>query len=114
MGRRGVGRPGGLDHPGWRRHGSHSGGLRPAQRRLIGERTKAALAVKKAQGVRLGRPPTLPHDVVRRIKSAKEAGASWSAIARDLNRDGIPTARGGRKWYPSTIRSVVLSATGRE
>src|SRR5271165_5979441 len=27
------------------------------ERRLIGERTKAALAVKRAQGVRLGRPP---------------------------------------------------------
>ena len=84
------------------------------ERRLIGERTKAALAVKKAQGVRLGRPPTLPDDVVGRIMAAKESGATWSAIARDLNREGIPTAHGGRRWYPSTIRSVALSATARQ
>jgi DNA invertase Pin-like site-specific DNA recombinase len=37
------------------------------ERRLIGERTKAALAVKRAQGVKLGRPRSLPDDVVGRI-----------------------------------------------
>src|ERR1700688_4055499 len=36
------------------------------ERRLIGERTKAALAVRRSQGVRLGRPPTLSPDVVER------------------------------------------------
>jgi DNA invertase Pin-like site-specific DNA recombinase len=41
------------------------------ERRLIGERTKAALAVKKAQGITLGRPRTLPTDVVERIQSAR-------------------------------------------
>jgi DNA invertase Pin-like site-specific DNA recombinase len=80
------------------------------ERRLIGERTKAALAVKKARGVRLGRPPTLPTDVVQRIFAAKEAGATLSAIARELNDEGVPTAQGGRRWYPSTVRSVALSA----
>ncbi len=38
------------------------------ERRLIGQRTKDALAVKKRQGVRLGRPPSLSADVVKRIK----------------------------------------------
>jgi DNA invertase Pin-like site-specific DNA recombinase len=41
------------------------------ERRLIGERTKAALAVKKAQGVTLGRPRALPVEVVERIQSAR-------------------------------------------
>jgi DNA invertase Pin-like site-specific DNA recombinase len=38
------------------------------ERRLIWERTREALAVKKAQGVRLGRPRTLPQAAVRRIQ----------------------------------------------
>lgn len=80
------------------------------ERKLIGERTKAALAVKRSQGVRLGRPPTLPADVVERIVAAREAGGTWSAIARELNEDGVPTAQGGRRWYPATVRYVALSA----
>jgi len=33
------------------------------ERRLIGERTRAALAMRRAQGVRLGRPPGLPEQL---------------------------------------------------
>jgi DNA invertase Pin-like site-specific DNA recombinase len=76
------------------------------ERRLIGERTKAALAVKKAQGVKLGRPRTLPAEVVERIRSARATGASWSAIARELNTAAVPTAQGGARWYPATVRLV--------
>ena len=80
------------------------------ERRLIGERTKAALAVKRAQGVRLGRPPTLSADVVERIVAARSAGGTWSAIARELNEDDVPTSQGGRRWYPATVRYVALAA----
>ena len=80
------------------------------ERRLIGERTKAALAVKRAQGVRLGRPPTLPSHVVERIVAARKLGGTWSGIARELNDDGVPTAQGGRRWYPATVRYVALAA----
>jgi DNA invertase Pin-like site-specific DNA recombinase len=76
------------------------------ERRLIGERTKAALAVKRAQGVKLGRPRTLPAHVVQRIRAARTQGASWSAIARDLNADATPTAQGGTKWHPATVRYI--------
>src|SRR6187401_580867 len=38
------------------------------ERRLVSQRTKEALAIKKASAVRLGRPPTIPHSVVRRIQ----------------------------------------------
>lgn len=81
------------------------------ERRIIGQRTKDALAVKRAQGVRLGRPNVLPAEVVSRIVDAYRAGVGWSAIARALNDDGVPTAHGGRCWYPSTVRSVVLANT---
>ncbi|WP_298207454.1 recombinase family protein [Ferrimicrobium sp.] len=80
------------------------------ERRLIGERTKAALAVKKSQGVKLGRPRTLAEDVVARIRGAKDGGATWSAIARELNAEGVPTAQGGATWYPATVRYVYLEA----
>jgi len=76
------------------------------ERRLIGERTKAALAVKKAQGVKLGRPRTLPAEVIERIQSAHAAGVSWSAIARELNATAVPTAQGGVRWYPATVRLI--------
>jgi len=80
------------------------------ERRIIGQRTRDALAVKRAQGVRLGRPVMLAADVTDRIVTAHRAGAGWSAIARQLNADAVPTAHGGVRWYPSTVRAVVLGA----
>jgi len=41
-----------------------------------------------------------------------KAGAGWSTIARALNADGVPTAQGGARWYPSTVRAVVLAHQG--
>jgi DNA invertase Pin-like site-specific DNA recombinase len=52
------------------------------ERRLISRRTKEALAVKRAAGVRLGRPPTTPPSVVRRIQRQRTKGHSLRRIAR--------------------------------
>lgn len=79
------------------------------ERRLIGQRTRDALAVKKAEGVRLGRPQALPDDVITRIVMEREEGRSMPAICAGLEADGVPTARGGPKWYPSTIQKVLQS-----
>ncbi len=80
------------------------------ERRLIGERTKAALAVAKAQGVKLGRPQLLAAEVVDRIFRERRAGRSLQAIADGLMVDGIETAHGGVAWWPSTVRYVLQSA----
>ena len=51
------------------------------ERRAIGQRTKDALAIKREQGVRLGRPRTMPASVRRRIERERGRGKSLSAIA---------------------------------
>lgn len=80
------------------------------ERRLIGQRTKDALAAKKAAGVRLGRPRQLSDDVVDRVVREKEAGGSLAGIARALTSAGVPTAQGGKRWYASTVAAVLRSA----
>jgi Recombinase len=72
-----------------------------------------ALAVKREQGVRLGRPQALPGDVVQRIVAARRAGASFRAIAAQLEMDGVPTARGGPTWHASAVRAVCESQAAR-
>lgn len=79
------------------------------ERRIIGQRTRDALAVKRAQGVRLGRPRTLSDVVIRRISDDRCRGRSLAAIANDLNTDDVPTAHGGALWYASTVRAVLVS-----
>jgi DNA invertase Pin-like site-specific DNA recombinase len=77
------------------------------ERRLIGQRTKEALAEKRKQGVRLGRPPAIPAQVAKRIRRERKQGRTLAKIAEGLNRDGVPTPRGGRLWRPSSLESVL-------
>ena len=80
------------------------------ERRLIGQRTRDALAVKREQGVTLGRPRSLPTDVVARVVREREAGRSLRAIAQGLDADAVPTAQGGKAWHASTVTAVLRSA----
>lgn len=79
------------------------------ERRIIGQRTKDALAARKAAGVRLGRPTGLPTEVMARILAARAEGQSFQKIADALNADAVPTSRGGATWYPSSVHAVVVS-----
>lgn len=62
--------------------------------------------MKKAHGVRLGRPTVLAAEVVTRIVKERASGRSLQAIADGLNADGVPTAHGGSQWWPSTVAKV--------
>src|ERR1700742_1679946 len=99
--------------------------LAEKERRLISERTKAALAAKKAAGAALGNPRniTLAGEMGRSIQTAPadefvtglipiiQAIRSTGAITlRDmteaLNQRGIRSARGG-KWHVSSVMNVL-------
>jgi DNA invertase Pin-like site-specific DNA recombinase len=73
--------------------------------RAIGERTRAALNVKRAQGVRLGRPPKLDPSLRVRIVEMRSRGMTLQRIADLLNREGTAGPHGGR-WYPTSVRRV--------
>jgi DNA invertase Pin-like site-specific DNA recombinase len=81
------------------------------ERRLISERTREALARTRAQGVKLGTPRTTPAPAVAKITKLRAQGLSLQAIADELNRLRVPTTRGGSRWRPSSVRSVLLRAS---
>lgn len=101
------------------------------ERKLISERTRAALAAAKMRGVRLGNPngaepirragkgTAAALEAVRRnaaerateyadiIADVRGGGStSLPAIAKEMNDRGILTARGG-KWHPSSVRNLL-------
>ena len=77
------------------------------ERRLIGQRTRDAMAAKKAAGARFGRPRKVPQDVLERLRQEREQGHSYRAIADSLNAEGVPTAHGGANWWPTTVQRIL-------
>ncbi|MGY9084190.1 MAG: recombinase family protein [Acidimicrobiales bacterium] len=51
--------------------------------------------------MRRGRPVEQKPDTLARIALERSQGRSMRAIANDLNDEGVPTARGGKR-HPST------------
>jgi hypothetical protein len=58
-----------------------------------------------------GRPPKLPCRVIERIRLEYARGRGLADIARKLNEEGVPTAHGGRQWWPSTVRAVLVRSS---
>ena len=81
------------------------------ERRIIGQRTKDALAIRRSQGVQLGRPRAIPEEVRRRIRRERKRGRTLQAIADRLNADLVPTGHGGGRWHASTIHAVLAPST---
>lgn len=84
------------------------------ERRIIGERTKAAMAVaaerRAANGeAPFGRPARhqVPDELRARLRSMRESGMGLRTIARTLNEEGVPTAIGKGTWHPATVRSAL-------
>jgi DNA invertase Pin-like site-specific DNA recombinase len=70
----------------------------------LAERTRKGLAAAQAQrAVEAAIKPELK----RRIVRMRAAGSTLQAIADALNEEGIPTARGGTKWRPSSVQSAL-------
>lgn len=61
-----------------------------------------------------GRPPVLKAAVMARIARERAQGRSLSEIARGLEQDGVPTARGGSRWWPSSVRWALGRSGGLE
>ncbi len=98
--------------------------LAQMERRLIGERTSAALQTKRAKGERVGEIPfgySLAPDgkslvehqeeqrALRLIHLLREDGRSLRAISDELNRQGI-TAKKGGAWTHGQVQSVLRRA----
>jgi DNA invertase Pin-like site-specific DNA recombinase len=85
------------------------------KRSLIAQRTRDALAAKKANRERLGRASARPTDVRTQAPAMREAGATYEAITDAMLADGIPTPIGGPRWTAPTAaaRSRRLSWTRR-
>lgn len=79
------------------------------ERSMIGLRIKEAMAEKRKQGIYPGRP--VNDTLVTMIRGARASGMSLHAIADRLNEDAVPTAAGGKRWYASTVRSVLGRAS---
>ena len=102
--------------------------LAEKERRLISERTKAALAVRKATGAKLGNPSNIreageagraslteaaddhARSLLPLLRALRAEGTiTIGTVTRCLNERKIPTARGAR-WHVSSVANLLARA----
>lgn len=94
------------------------GSVAEFERLLIADRQREVHRERKARGevwgVTKGSRSLLPKEVRSRIVAEKEKGLTLTAIAEGLNRDKVPTIKGGSKWYASTVKHFLTSPATRK
>jgi hypothetical protein len=78
--------------------------------RYVAERREEA-RVARRRPARPGRKPGLEPELLGRIRGEHAAGRTLGEIARQLNANGVPTAQGGRQWWPSTVRAALIRSS---
>ena len=96
--------------------------LAEMERRIIGERTKAALSHKRSRNEKTGGDVPYGYDltpaglliknhteqkVIRLIRRLNRDGYSLRKICRELEREGHLTKRGNPIWHPKTISRIL-------
>ncbi len=96
--------------------------LAEMERRIIGERTKAALSHKRSRNEKTGGDVPYGYDlspagilikndseqkVIRVIRRLNQQGYSLRKICRELEKSGFPTKRGNLSWHPATIAGIL-------
>jgi Resolvase, N terminal domain len=84
------------------------GTFAPCERRLISKRTRAALARARAQGVRLGRPPSMPRTRSRGSTKSEPPARAWPRSRTDSTPIASPPHRAAAAGIrpPSATRSA--------
>lgn len=77
------------------------------ERDTIAGRTRDGLAAVRAQGKPTGRPAVADRpELAERIRAMREQGLTLQAIADTLTAEGVPTARGARRWGVSSVQTA--------
>lgn len=84
------------------------------ERELISTRTKDALAARRARGEDNGRKSAIPAGLLRRIVLSRDAGASFTRIARELTTESYLSPTGLPVWHESTVRRAYATAKRKE
>lgn len=77
------------------------------EREVIGERTKVSLQALRMQGRPISAPCVVDDEALAgRILSLRTRGWTYRRIADLLNKEGVPTVRGGLEWRVSSVQAA--------